>query len=225
MLTSPLDGLSVPTIATRSSGQNEARVAKPSPVAHMSAAAASRSTFVGMVFPGPYRVPAGSFASRCIFTNTVGRTAYRGPWAFEAVAREVMLDISARRMGLDPIELRRRNILHKDELPYLNPNGMPYTDVTPLETFEHALEILDYEGFRREQERARAAGRYLGVGTCSYVEPTTTGMGMYATEGATIRIAPPALCAAARPAATAASTSFHEAGLPLISGPRARSAS
>ncbi|HEY8057910.1 MAG TPA: molybdopterin cofactor-binding domain-containing protein, partial [Acidimicrobiales bacterium] len=56
--------------------------------------------------------------------------------------------------------------------------------------FELGLEMLDYEAFRREQAEARRAGRYLGVGTCSYVEPTTTGMGYYGTEGATIRIEP-----------------------------------
>ena len=145
---------------------------------------------VGMFFPGPYRVPLATFSARSVFSNTSGRTAYRGPWQFESVAREVLLDAAARRMGMDPVELRRRNLLRRDELPYANPNGMPYSDVTPLETFEHALEILDYDAFRREQEQARAEGRYLGVGTCSYIEPTTAGMGPHATEGATIRIEP-----------------------------------
>ncbi len=74
-----------------------------------------------------------------------------------AVAREVLLDIAARRMDIDPVELRRRNMLRRDELPYANPNGMPYSDMTPAETFEHALEILDYDAFRREQ-----AGRSRG---------------------------------------------------------------
>src|SRR5690606_13915849 len=93
-------------------------------------------------------------------------------------------------MGIDPVDLRRRNLLRRDELPYANANGMPYSDITPAETFEQALGILDYEAFRREQAEARAAGRYLGVGTCTYVEPTTTGMAYYGTEGATIRIEP-----------------------------------
>jgi carbon-monoxide dehydrogenase large subunit len=67
---------------------------------------------------------------------------------------------------------------------------MPYSDITPSETFEQALAMLDYEAFRREQAAARAGGRYFGVGTCTYVEPTTTGMAFYCTEGATIRIEP-----------------------------------
>jgi carbon-monoxide dehydrogenase large subunit len=145
---------------------------------------------VGLLFPGPYRVPEATFSCRSVFSNTTGRTAYRGPWQFESVAREMLLDVAAREMRMDPVDLRRRNLLRRDELPLTNPNGMPYTDVTPLETFEHALEILDYEAFRKEQARARAEGRYLGVGTCTYIEPTTSGVGIHATEGATIRIEP-----------------------------------
>jgi carbon-monoxide dehydrogenase large subunit len=145
---------------------------------------------VGMLFPGPYRVPAATFSSKVVFSNTNGRTAYRGPWQFESLAREVLLDLAARQMGLDPIELRRRNLLRSDEMPVTSPTGFPYSDVTPLETFEHALEILDYEAFRAEQEAVRAVGRYIGVGTSSYIEPTTSGMGFLGTEGATIRIEP-----------------------------------
>src|SRR5262249_21685033 len=77
-----------------------------------------------------------------------------------------------------------------DDLPWASPSGMTFDRVTPLETFEHALEILDYEAFRREQEAARAERRYLGVGTSTYVEPTTSGTGSFAREGATIRIEP-----------------------------------
>ncbi|MFI0355008.1 xanthine dehydrogenase family protein molybdopterin-binding subunit [Actinomadura sp. 9N407] len=144
----------------------------------------------GMFFPGPYRVPVGTFASTCVFSNTVGRVAYRGPWQFESMARELLLDAAARKMGMDPAALRRKNLLRQDELPYTNPNGMPYSDISPLETFELALKMLGYESFRREQEQARAEGRYLGVGTCTYVEPTTATMGLHSTEGATIRIEP-----------------------------------
>jgi carbon-monoxide dehydrogenase large subunit len=67
---------------------------------------------------------------------------------------------------------------------------MPYSDMTPLETFEHAIELLDLDGFRREQAEARAAGRYLGLGTSTYCEPTTSAQPYSGTEGATIRIEP-----------------------------------
>jgi carbon-monoxide dehydrogenase large subunit len=144
----------------------------------------------GMLFPGPYRIPAATFRHTSMFSNTAGRTAYRGPWAFESLAREVTLDIAARRMGIDPAELRRRNLLRLDEMPYANPCGMPYGHMSPLETFEQALSILGYEKFRAGQESARLEGRYLGVGISTYAEPTTGAMGPYATEGATIRIEP-----------------------------------
>ncbi|MCJ7671012.1 MAG: molybdopterin-dependent oxidoreductase, partial [Acidimicrobiia bacterium] len=77
-----------------------------------------------------------------------------------------------------------------DDLPYASATGFVYDHVTPLETFEQALAKLDYASFRREQAEARAAGRYLGVGTCTFIEPTTPGYGVYGTEGATIRIEP-----------------------------------
>ena len=145
---------------------------------------------VGMLFPGPYRVPRAGFTTKTIYTNTVGRTAYRGPWQFETLAREVLLDIAAREMGIDPIELRRRNVLRRDELPYTNPNGMPYDNISPAETLDQALAMLDYDAFRAEQAEARADGRYLGVGVSNYVEPSTPGLGYYGTEAATIRIEP-----------------------------------
>ncbi len=145
---------------------------------------------VGAIFPGPYRVPRAAFTAKSIYTNTVGRAAYRGPWQFESLAREMLLDIAARQMDMDPMELRRRNLLRRDELPYTSPNGMPFNNISPLETFEQALEMLDYQAFRSEQAEARAAGRYLGVGLANYVEPSTPGFGYYSTEAATIRIEP-----------------------------------
>src|SRR5204863_3468553 len=96
----------------------------------------------GMIFPGPYRIPKSSFSAKAVYTNTSGRTAYRGPWQFETLAREMLIDIAARRMDMDPAELRRRNLLRAEDLPYTNPNGMTYDSITPLETFEQALEIL-----------------------------------------------------------------------------------
>src|SRR3546814_3286676 len=103
---------------------------------------------------------------------------------------EVLLDIAARQIGIDAGELRRRNLLRLDERPYPNANGMPYDHISPLETFDEAMRILDLDDFRRQQSEARAAGRYLGLGTSSYVEPTATAMGYYGTEGATSRIEP-----------------------------------
>lgn len=172
------------TILATSIGYVQDVGAYPTPYPVMTAAA------VGMMFPGPYRIPASAFSSTCVFSNGPGRTAYRGPWQFESVAREIVLDRAARRLGIDPADLRRRNMLAHADLPYTNAVGMPYTDMSPRETLEQALEMLDYDAFRAEQAKAREQGRYLGVGLSSYVEPTASGMAFLGTEGATIRIEP-----------------------------------
>ena len=57
--------------------------------------------------PGPYRVPKASFNYKTVFSNTAGLHAYRGPWQYETLTREILLDIAARKMGMDPVELRR----------------------------------------------------------------------------------------------------------------------
>ncbi len=145
---------------------------------------------VGMFFPGPYRVPKASFNYKTVFSNTAGLAAYRGPWQYETLAREVLLDIAARRMGIDPVDLRRKNLLRRDEMPYFNPNGMPYDHVAPVETFEQAVKILDHEGFRKEQADALAQGRYIGLGFSAYIEPTGAATGHLGTEGATMRMEP-----------------------------------
>jgi carbon-monoxide dehydrogenase large subunit len=145
---------------------------------------------VGMFFPGPYRVPKASFNYKTVFSNTAGLAAYRGPWQYETLTREILLDIAARKMKMDPVELRRRNILRGDEMPYFNPNGMPYDHVAPADTLEQAVKILDHEGFRREQRDALEQGRYIGLGYSAYIEPTAAAAGHLATEGATIRMEP-----------------------------------
>jgi aerobic carbon-monoxide dehydrogenase large subunit len=145
---------------------------------------------IGMFFPGPYRVPKASFSYKTVFSNTAGLHAYRGPWQYETLAREIVLDIAARKIGIDPLELRRRNILRGDEMPYFNPNGMPYDHCAPADTVEQAVKILDHEGFRKEQADALAEGRYIGLGYSAYVEPTGAATGHLATEGATMRMEP-----------------------------------
>jgi len=147
--------------------------------------------FVSMLFPGPYRLPKMGFTSTSVWTNTCGRGAYRGPWMFETVAREEMLDLVAREMGIDPLELRRRNVLGIDELPYTTAMGMPLDHVTPAETLEQAVEIIEYEEFRAEQRRAfETDGRLLGVGIGLYVEPTSMASGPIGVETATVRVQP-----------------------------------
>ncbi|MGD9703740.1 MAG: xanthine dehydrogenase family protein molybdopterin-binding subunit [Acidimicrobiia bacterium] len=140
------------------------------------------------LLPGPYRITRSGFSMNMVWSNTMGKAAYRGPWMFETTAREMAIDVAARRNGLDPIELRRRNLLRYDELPFTNPAGEVFQEITPLETLEQALEMLDLDAFRAEQAVARAEGRLLGLGVSCYVEPTSMSAPTLATEAATIRV-------------------------------------
>jgi carbon-monoxide dehydrogenase large subunit len=147
--------------------------------------------FAAMLFPGPYRLPRMGFTSTSVWTNTCGRGAYRGPWMFESVAREEILDMAARTIGIDPLELRRRNVVRVDELPFTTAMGMELDHVTPAETLEQAVEIIEYDAFRVEQRRVfEAEGRLLGVGIGLYVEPTSMSSGSLGVETATVRVQP-----------------------------------
>src|SRR3954447_17479236 len=141
-----------------------------------------------MLVPGPYKIPRYGFAMEMAWTNTMGKAAYRGPWMFETTAREMAMDHVAHEIGLDPAEFRRRNLLAASDLPFTSPTGNVFQEITPLETLEQALEILDYDAFRKEQATALTAGRYLGVGICAYVEPTSMGSNTLATEAATVKV-------------------------------------
>ncbi|HXY94906.1 MAG TPA: xanthine dehydrogenase family protein molybdopterin-binding subunit [Acidimicrobiia bacterium] len=140
------------------------------------------------LLPGPYKIPRLGFSMAMVWTNTMGKGAYRGPWMFETTAREMAIDYAARELGMDPAELRRKNLLSAADLPHTAPAGQVFNEITPLETLEQALELLDYEAFRTEQEAARAEGRYLGLGLSVYVEPTSMGGPTLHTEGATVRV-------------------------------------
>jgi carbon-monoxide dehydrogenase large subunit len=141
-----------------------------------------------LLLTGPYRIPNMGFASTLAWTNTMGKGAYRGPWLFETTAREVAIDQAARQLGIDPVEIRRRNMVRRTEQPYAMPSGHVLRDVTPLETLEQAIEMLGYEDFRASQAAARAEGRLVGLGISCYVEPTAMSLPTLATEGATIRV-------------------------------------
>ncbi|MCU1366186.1 MAG: coxL 3 [Ilumatobacteraceae bacterium] len=140
------------------------------------------------LLPGPYKIPRLGFAMAMVWTNTMGKGAYRGPWMFETTAREMAIDHAARTLHLDPIELRRRNLLSAADLPFTSPGLQEFSEITPLETLEQAIAMLDYPAFRAEQAAARAEGRWLGLGCCVYVEPTSMSGPTLATEGATIRV-------------------------------------
>jgi carbon-monoxide dehydrogenase large subunit len=92
-------------------------------------------------------------------------------------------------MGIDPLELRRRNVIRRDRLPYTMPMGVPLFDVSPAETLEQAAEMIGYDAFRQQQRAELGRGRLLGIGLGLYIEPQST-MGPYGAEPAHIRVQP-----------------------------------
>ena len=89
----------------------------------------------------------------------------------ETTGREIMVDAIAQKLGIDPLEFRRRNVISRAELPYTNAMKMVYEGVSPAECLEQAAELIGYEQFRKDQEQARADGRLVGVGLSLYIEP------------------------------------------------------
>jgi aerobic carbon-monoxide dehydrogenase large subunit len=142
-----------------------------------------------VVFPGPYRIGACAATGRAFFTNTGSRCAYRGPWMIETTAREQMMDVVAAELGIDPLELRRRNVIQAADLPFTTAIGLTYEAVSPAQTLEQAAELIGYDEFRAFQRRARAEGRLVGIGISAYIEPLGA-PGILATEAATIRVEP-----------------------------------
>ena len=155
------------------------------PAAHSSA-----SVFSAMLFPGPYRVPAFVASAQTVHTNTQGRGAYRGPWMIETVVREQMIDCLAAELGIDPLELRRRNAIREDELPYTMPTGMIYDQMTAAATLDQAAETIDYANLRELQKAARVEGRLSGIGISLFAEPTAMAFAWASTDAATVRINP-----------------------------------
>lgn len=143
--------------------------------------------------PGPYRVPHYRGQGVNLVTHKPFTAAYRGAGRPEAAfVLDRLLDRAARALGLDPADLRRRNLIRREEMPYRT--GLIYRDGAPIvydpadyvAAFDLVLERLEYRRWREEQRRRRGASRPIGIGLAAYVEGT--GLGPF--EGADARIAP-----------------------------------
>ena len=143
---------------------------------------------------GPYRIPHFEAAATIVVTNKTPNAPYRGSGRPEGVfVMERMIDLVARDLGLDPVDVRRRNMIPVAEMPFRV--GIPYRDGVPVvydsgdfpASLEKAIETLGgLDHVRHRQKEAWAEGRYLGLGVGCYVEGT--GAGPF--EGATVRIDP-----------------------------------
>jgi carbon-monoxide dehydrogenase large subunit len=122
------------------------------------------------MLPGPYKLAALGFESTAAITNKASYVAYRGPWASETFVRERVLDLIAKDLGLDPVEIRLRNVAPRTDPPALMITGRPLVGVTSKESLERVAQLVDFPAFRRRQAEARAQGRYLGIGVATFIE-------------------------------------------------------
>ena len=157
---------------------------------------------------GAYRARHVAVRNRVVLTNrcpTGLNRGFGGPQLYMALERTMA--IAAGKLGLDPAELARRNLIGADEFPYRTPSGGLYDSGDYAGCLEDALELVDYDERREEQREARADGRLYGIGVACCVEPSISNMG-YVTlaltaeeraaglpksgnaEGATVAISP-----------------------------------
>jgi aerobic carbon-monoxide dehydrogenase large subunit len=159
------------------------------------------ATAAGLI-PGPYRLRAYRYDAFAVATNKCPTGAYRGVGqALASYARERMVEILARRLGLDPAEIQRRNLLRSDECPYTTASGLVLDSASPTECLEQALERAGYAELRRDQAARRADARRprRGIGLASYTEFTGMGAAAFRRRGqahvpgldaATVRVEP-----------------------------------
>jgi carbon-monoxide dehydrogenase large subunit len=120
---------------------------------------------------GPYRIPALHFHARAAFTNTAPTDPYRGAGRPEASYQiERILDLAAAELGMDRAEIRRRNLLSGDELPYTTGAGSRIDCGDFEAVLDRTLTIADWAGFEDRAREARARGRRRGIGICTYLE-------------------------------------------------------
>ncbi|MEQ9811925.1 MAG: xanthine dehydrogenase family protein molybdopterin-binding subunit [Azospirillaceae bacterium] len=125
---------------------------------------------------GLYRTRAAYARVRGVYTNTVPIDAYRGSGRPEAtLVNERLLENGAREMGIDVVEMRRRNLLSREDFPYKTPIGRTYDSGDPPAMLEKLLAMADYDELRREQARLRAEGRLMGIGLAVFLDKSGTG--------------------------------------------------
>jgi carbon-monoxide dehydrogenase large subunit len=148
-----------------------------------------------LMMPGLYRFKNITADVIGVFTNAVPTDAYRGagrPEATHGIDR--MLDILAVELGMDPVDLRKKNFVGNDEFPYATPTGLAYDSGEYTKPLNKALEAVDYKGLRSEQAAARSAGKLMGIGISTYGEICAMGPSIALPAGgwesATVKVEP-----------------------------------
>ncbi|TFV67950.1 xanthine dehydrogenase family protein molybdopterin-binding subunit [Blastococcus sp. CT_GayMR20] len=147
---------------------------------HNSASALIEPLWSSRLMPGPYRIANYEYEMSAVVTNKSPVAPYRGVGMTAGhTARELVVERAASLIGRDPADLRMQNLVPADAFPYTSCTGMVYDSGSYQECLRTVLERVGYEDFRKEQQAARAEGRYLGIAVSPYVEP-----GGFGTEGA-----------------------------------------
>ncbi len=152
-------------------------------------------TLTALMATGPYRIPHLAVEIIGAFTNKMATDAYRGAGRPEATyLLERTMDLVAAELGLDPIDVRKRNFPQPNEFPFPTASGLMYDSGNYMAALERAVARSDYENLRQQQRQLRAQGRYLGIGVSSYVEICALGpspaLATGGWESATVRVEP-----------------------------------
>ena len=142
------------------------------------------------LMPGPYDIAHVRATTRSVLTNTTPTTAYRGAGRPEAAALvDRAVDLFAAEIGMDPVEVRRRNLLSPDQFPWDSPTGITYDSGDYATAFDAALAEAGYEQLRVEQSRRIEAGdeRLLGIGTSVFIDRTA---GVPGSEYGSVQLQP-----------------------------------
>ncbi|MGF1445568.1 MAG: xanthine dehydrogenase family protein molybdopterin-binding subunit [Pikeienuella sp.] len=143
---------------------------------YSSVGVAVHTVFSAPLLGGMYAVPQIHCRVRGAFLNTPPTDAYRGAGRPETIhATERLMDAAARKIGLDRVEIRRRNLVTPDMLPHTTPGGFTFDSLDTHAVLERALAEADWAGFPARQAAARANGRLLGRGIAYYMERTGGG--------------------------------------------------
>lgn len=152
-------------------------------------------TLTGLMLSGCYKIPAIQMNVTAVFTNKMSTDAYRGagrPEATQVIERAA--DLVAAELGLDPVEVRRKNFPEPTEFPFKTATGLFYDSGNYQGALEKALLMADYKKMRDEQKKARENGRIVGIGVSTYVEICAIGPSQATPAGgwesATVRIEP-----------------------------------
>ena len=140
--------------------------------AYLSNFSTATPTFLhGTLMSGPYKVPHVYVNVKTVFTNTAPVDAYRGAGRPEATySIERVVDMMARELGLDPIEVRRKNLLTPDQFPYQSPVGLMYDTGNYQATLDKAIELGDVAGFESRRAESAKKGKLRGIGLSTWIE-------------------------------------------------------